>query len=125
MTKELKKQIEVPEFIVDLVDEYFPKGESKDRGKANVLVARILMWHTEQVESLVSEAERRARVDEVKNMTAPYFYQIPPVRQPKMRNTSIKLYAVKFLNGVMKKRRQARLAELEALTPDTHKGEQS
>lgn len=37
---------QLPDELIDLVDEYFPKGQCQERGQAMVLTAMFWQWHT-------------------------------------------------------------------------------
>lgn len=53
MTTEPNELDKVPEELVDLVDEHFPKGVAKERGNASVLLAFFLMWHRSQTNKTI------------------------------------------------------------------------
>lgn len=58
-------------------------------------------------QGIAREAEERG----IKKATGGYFYNMP-IKSVRSRNTAFKLYAVKFFNGEIKKRRERLLAEL-------------
>lgn len=59
--------------------------------------------------ALLAKAERRG----IKKATGGYYYEMP-IKSMRSRNTAFKLYAVKFFNGEIKKRRERLLAALQA-----------
>jgi hypothetical protein len=62
-------------------------------------------------QAAVDAAVQAARVKQIHKDLYSYSYSMPP-RSTRNRNTAFKLYAVKFFNGVVKKRRESQLAAL-------------
>lgn len=53
----LGQDTSLDEYLVDLVDEHFPKGKSKERGQANVMLAYFVMWHKAEIAKLLQVIE--------------------------------------------------------------------
>lgn len=80
---------------------------------------KVRRHHKDDILKNLPEAKQRLNAliekkvrEAVNEATQPYHYTMP-IKSVRTRNTAFKLYAVKFFNGNIKKRRERLLAQLQ------------
>jgi hypothetical protein len=83
--------------------------------------SKYIIVKKDRLEALIESKVLEGKIEQVHKDLGGYSYTMP-IKSVRTRNTAFKLYAVKFFNGVIAKRREKQLAELQSGRQDNSNG---